>query len=291
MRRLSPHWIATGMVATGLILGTLADTKPSRGPRRVGDYWLLTGDFHVHASPGDGALGAWALRDEAARVGLDVIAVTNHDQLLAARLAQWFARSDGTLVILGQEITNPDYHLIAVGVERVVSADQPAAAAVDDVHSQGGVAIAAHPGRSFRGYADDRTVAQLDGTEIAHPAMETDRFFRDDLAAFFERARRLNPSIAPIGSSDFHVSGGLGRCRTLLFVRERTAAGVLDAIRQARTVAVDGNGRLHGDAALVRLVEQTEASRQSDLPHAGWRRLSMMLAWLGVLGIVVMFRP
>jgi hypothetical protein len=193
-------------------------------------------------------------------------------------------------VIVGQEITNPDYHLIAVGVERVVNADQPAAAAIDDIHAQGGVAIAAHPGRRFRGYDDDRTVAQLDGTEIAHSAMHTDRQLEEDLAAFFERARRLNPAIAPIGSSDFHASIGLGRCRTLLLVRERTVAGVLAAIRQAKTVAVDANGRFHGDAALVRLVKQSETSWPSDRRHTAWRRLSTVLAWLGALGIV-MFRP
>lgn len=287
MKRISPHWVAPGMLIVGLIIGTLANTRPPHAPRRVGDYWLLTGDFHVHASPGDGALGAWALGDEAARVGLDAIAVTNHDQLFAARIARWFARSDGPLVIVGQEITNPDYHLIAVGVERVVNAEQPAAAAIDDIHAQGGVAIAAHPGRRFRGYDDDRAVAQLDGSEIAHTAMLTDRQLREDLAAFFERARRLNPGIAPIGSSDFHASVGLGRCRTLLLVRERTVAGVLDAIRQAKTVATDANGRLYGDAGLLRLVEQSET--QSDPPDSRWRRVSVMLAWLGALGIV-MFR-
>jgi hypothetical protein len=102
-----------------------------------------------------------------------------------------------------QEITNPRYHMIAVGIERTVNADQPAAGAIADVHSQGGVTIAAHPLPSFHGYDEDATVAALDGTEAAHPVDRPED--RELFAAFYDRARRLKPTIAPIGSSDFHT--------------------------------------------------------------------------------------
>ncbi|HKE85832.1 MAG TPA: CehA/McbA family metallohydrolase [Vicinamibacterales bacterium] len=277
--------LAALVVVTGIAIGTAIDRTPTRSMQRAGEYFVLAGDFHVHAFPGDGALAPWTLRDEAGHAGLDVLAVTNHNRTFTAHLARWLAgMSNGPIVIAGQEITNPRYHLIAIGIERTVNASQPAAGAIADVHAQGGVAIAAHPTLMFRGYDDDATVAALDGTEAAHPADVPEE--QEMFAAFFERARRLKPSIAPIGSSDFHASPSLARCRTLVFAREPSASGVIDAIRSGRTVAVDQNGRQYGDPALIGLIAHTSPAGRSD-EQAGWRQLSVALAWLGLLGMLL----
>ena len=289
MIRLSPRIASAALIVGGALAGTLADRIPSRQAVRAGDYWVLSGDFHVHAFPGDGALAPWALRDEAARAGLDVIAVTNHNQTLTGRLAEWVSGSgDGPLMLIGQEVTNPEYHMVAAGLHHAVNADQPAAGAIADVHAQGGVAIAAHPSRRFRGYDDDGTVAALDGAEAAHSGIQFDDVFRRDLTAFFERARRVNPDVAAIGSSDFHaMPPRLGLTRTYLFVRERTKAGVLDAIRAGRTLAMDGDGRLTGDSSLIELLGDVRPAGRSD-PHPAWRRVSVALTWFGALGLVVL---
>jgi hypothetical protein len=287
MTMLTPRGIAAALVVAGVTIGTLSDRFPDRTPFRAGGYEVLAGDFHVHAFPGDGALAPWTLRDEARRAGLDVLAVTNHNRTFTARFAGWLAsRSDGPILIPGEEITALQYHLIAIGVERTITSHQPAAAAIADVHAQGGLAIAAHPmPEEFHGYDDDATVAQLDGSEAAHPAR--DRHDQEEFAAFFDRARRLNPRVAPIGSSDFHISPSLGLCRTFLFVRERTAAGIFDAIRHGRTAASDQWGHLYGDPELVRLVERARPAGRSDV-NAGWRRLSLTLVWIGVAGVLLL---
>ena len=275
-------------VITGVLVGTRASTTPARVPPRVGDYWILAGDFHVHAFPGDGSLAPWTLRDEAAREGLDVFAVTNHNQAFTARFAQRQATdTNGPLVLAGEEVTSRDYHLIAVGISRKVNAAQSAARAIADIHAQGGVAIAAHPGPVSVGYTDD-AIMELDGTEAAHPA--DDQRERDEFVAFYERARRLNPRVAAIGSSDFHaMPAPVGTCRTFLFVRERTEAGVLDAIRNGRTVALDETGQLYGDPERVASVERS-IPRQPVDEHAGWRRFSVAIAWIGMLGLLVFRR-
>lgn len=273
------------ILAAAVVVGTLADNVPTRSPRRAGEYFVLEGDFHVHAFPGDGALAPWTLRDAAARNGLDVFAVTNHNRTFTSRFAQWMAaRSNGPIIIAGQEITNPSYHLIAVGIEHTVNADQPAKGAIADVHAQGGVAIAAHPTPKFHGYDDDATVTELDGTEAAHPVddVSNQQLFAD----FFERARRLKPTMAPIGSSDFHVSPQLAGCRTFVFAREATTAGVIDAIRSGRTIAVDEGGRLYGDPQLIELLGPAPLGERRD-DNAAWRRVSVALAWIGLLGMLL----
>jgi predicted metal-dependent phosphoesterase TrpH len=288
MSRISTRAAAVALILVGAVIGTAGDRVSPRPALRAGEYWVLAGDFHVHASPGDGALSPWMLRDEAARAGLDVIAVTNHNQTFTGRLANRVGDAgDGPLMIPGEEITNPKYHMIAVGIERPVNGAQLSAVdAIGEVHAQGGVAIAAHPSPRFHAYDDDTTLALLDGAEAMHSEVHRDQAFRADLEAFFARARRVNPGIAAIGSSDFHAMPPMmGRCRTYLFVRERTKAGVLDAIRSGRTLAVDGDGRLQGDPPLIELLGNVRPIGRTDR-HPVWRRVSVSLAWFGALALI-----
>src|SRR5262249_56697067 len=123
-------------------------------------------DLHFHASPGDGALTPGHLRDEARRAGLDVFAVTNHNQFLAPLLAAWLTPSAGApIVIPGEEITDRNYHLIAVGIHGVVHPGPPVERVAAEIHAQGGIAIAAHPGHAFAW--GDGSLSAIDGTEVA----------------------------------------------------------------------------------------------------------------------------
>ena len=283
----SPRVGAALLLAIGIAVGSLTDRVPERPPLRAGDYWLLAADFHVHVFPGDGVLAHWALRREAARAGLDAFAITSHNNTTAARFGQWLgARGDGPIVIAGEEITNRGYHLAAVGLQRTVRGDQPAASAVAEVHAQGGVAIAAHPSLSYwPGLEDALTV--LDGGEIAHPAIHSDPQARGHYAAFFNRGRAAKATFAAIGSSDFHGSPGLALCRTYVFARERTAAAIIEAVRSGRTVAEDAEGKLYGDPDLVAIVGRQRPAGRTD-PHPWIRRVSITAAWLGLLGLVLL---
>jgi predicted metal-dependent phosphoesterase TrpH len=277
--------LAACALAAGVALSTLSDTTPVREPITVDGFQVLSGDFHVHAFVGDGGMAPWMLPRHTLRVGLDVIAITNHNQTLAGRLGRAAAQpSIGPLVLVGEEITGRDYHVIAVGIERPVNWDQPSRGAIADVHAQGGVAIAAHPMHGFAGY-DEAALAELDGVEVAH---------RDSVAStigpqyeeFYQRALARNPEVAAIGSSDFHTSGPMGLCRTYLLVRERSEAGVLDAIRDGRTVGRCESSRLRGRPELVRLLEpHRDALAPPDETVA--QHLAMVLVWLSLLALAL----
>jgi len=273
-------------LALAVAIGTMTDQSRERVVPQSGEYWILAGDFHVHGGPGDGTLLPWELRREARRAGLDVIGVTNHNTTYAARFGAWWSRyftGPSPMIIAGEEITSPDYHMVAMGITRTVSRRQSAASAIDAIHAQGGVAIAAHPGRKYWLGYDDRALAMLDGAEAAN---STDPVALRDYAEFRRRARERNPDIAAIGSSDFHGWPVMARCRTYLFVRERSEAGVLEAIRAGRTVAQDDRGRLYGEPDLTRLVEASRPAGRSD-ENSTWRRVSVLLAWIGLLGLIL----
>jgi hypothetical protein len=283
--------VSAALLVAGLLMGTLAPAPPPRTAPTANGYTILAADLHVHAVPGDGALTPARLREQAARYGLDVIAITNHSQLHAARLMRWNDRRDlDPIVILGEEVTNPNYHLIAVGISRFVNWDQPAARAVDDVHAQGGVAIAAHPMRDYTRGWDDEGVSRLDGVEAAHPSLGEGVEIERQSAEFVARARALKPGIALIGSSDFHLHDRIGRCRTHVFVRERSAVGVLEAIRAGRTVAEAADGRLFGDPDLVKMVAATRSTGPALSPAEGPvpSTFSAAFAWFGVAGLMLL---
>jgi predicted metal-dependent phosphoesterase TrpH len=270
-----------------IVLSTLTDTAPRREPIAVDGYEVLSGDFHVHAFVGDGGLAPWMLQRHAERVGLDVIAITNHNQTLAARLGRWAARrSEGPMIIVGEEITGRDFHLIAVGIEHPVDWNQPARTAIADIHAQGGVAIAAHPLQGFAEGYDAEALADLDGLEAAHPDALASTI-APQFEEFYQRTLARNPEVAAIGSSDFHTVGPMALCRTYLLVRERSEAGVIDAIRDGRTVGRCGSSsRLRGRPELVRLLEP---HRDALVPpgESVAQILGLALVWVSLLALAI----
>lgn len=284
--RRAAAWIA---LAGGLVAGSLAAQPPAVAPREAGGFVILDVDFHVHGFAGDGALAPWALRREAQRAGLEAFALTNHNQTLTARVARWLAAgSPGPIVIVGQEVTARGFHISAVGIESPIDADQPAADVIADIHAQGGVAIANHPESVAytRGY-DDRALRLLDGFERTHPVVYATPANTASFESFARRVTAVNPGAAFIGSSDYHGGGTPGWCRTYVLARERTAASVIDAVREGRTVAADYRGGLFGPPEYVRLVQSVGGDRRPETND--WRATAAsVVAWIGLLGLAVL---
>ncbi|MDF2693303.1 MAG: hypothetical protein K0S65_1686 [Labilithrix sp.] len=288
-RRTSRLWLAACvMVVLGTIGGAAFDPRPERPVTRRAGYRVLEADFHMHTTYSDGTLSPLSLVRQAERRGLDVAGVTEHNTVLAGRLARaWSELTGGPIIIPGEEITTGTYHLIAIGLESTVSPDPPIADVVAAVHAQGGVAIAAHPVKRFQpGLAPIRD--QLDGTEVMHPIALAPRnnpgWSWQDMLAYYEETV---PRPAAIGSSDYHLASVLGLCRTLVFVHEpATAASVLEAIRARRTVVVDPQGGLLGDPALIDVLRREPyVPRSSDYAYRGENLADRVLRLVGLLGV------
>lgn len=274
--------IATAVFAVAVLAGTLLDARntPARAPHPE----ILVADFHIHPYPGDGSLPVWELQHEARRRGLDVIAITAHNNRAGLALAELLPfRSTDTIVIPGQEVTTPTYHLVALGTERSIDWRLTAREAIAAVHEQGGVAIAAHPALASWRDNDDEALRMLDGAEVAHPGKNFN-VGQDEFLQFFLRTRSIKPAIAPIGSTDFHMSAPLGLCRTYVFVDERSPRGVLEAIRRGRTVAADPHGRMFGSGENIRKVQEFLIGRVPAGPQtAEWLSALTALLALAVL--------
>lgn len=276
------------LFVAGLGIGSWLDRPVDDPPAEIGGYRVIQADFHVHSFLGDGVLSPFNLVLEARRRGLHAFALTNHNQLIAARLARWFTRTiDGPVVLVGQEITSPDYHFAVAGLRRPVSWRLPPSDAIREVHEQGGIVIAAHPMKGFWPALDEEVISRLDGADVMHPLVYFEKTGRQELSEFFRRARQANPDLAAIGSSDFHALQSFGIFRTAVFVESVDEAGVLDAIRAGRTVVFDERGRAYGDAELMRLLEGGPPGAPG---HDGSISIAGALAWLGLAGWLALGR-
>src|ERR1700681_140831 len=105
-------------------------------------------ELHLHTTASDGWPTPAKLVDHAARlVGLNIIAVTDHDTIEGAlRAADFAARRARKLhIVVGEEVSSLDGHIVGLFLERRVAPGMSAAATVHAIHEQGGLAIAAHP--------------------------------------------------------------------------------------------------------------------------------------------------
>ena len=286
---MSRRWLAPALLAAGTIVGTALDRVPALAPIALGGYRVIAADFHVHSSTwSDAAVTPFGLVLEARRQGLDALAITGHNQTLDAKWGRWFSeRIGGPTVLVGSEIPERRHHLVAIGIEESPDGRLPLAEQIADVHRQGGIAIAAHPGEMFWGGWEE-ALSLLDGSEVCHPAIYQFDDAQDQLERFWRRTRA-----AAIGSSDFHGPGRLGLCRTFVFARENTAPAILDAIRDKRTVVYGRDGQAYGNDALIGLAAadgRVPAAARRDYSSRWPDRVSQVLGLAGVGVMILAFR-
>ncbi len=280
-------------LALGLTLGTWSDRDPGApAPERRDGWYVLEADLHAHTRFSDGLLSPFDLTVHARRQRLHVLGVTEHNMVFPAQLVRWFARhTGGPIVLVGEEITSAPYHVHAFGIEDRVLPRRSLDAVIDAVHAQGGVVIAAHPVAHFWP-ALLPVRHRLDGAEILHPiALRAPREGWDwaQMESFFQGSLAQGHRLTAVGASDYHGFSPLGLCRTLLFAREPTERGALDALREGRTVVVDHRGVSWGDPALVaslRARPYRSVARAGGYPSSGaLDRVGRALGLAGLLGV------
>jgi len=170
-------------------------------------------DLHIHTTWGDGTATVRQIMDHVAEGHLDVIAITDHDDLRAGWEARERSGAYHFEVIPGIEITTLQGHLLALFLERPVKMLRSLEWTIRAVHDQGGVCIAPHPLSWLTRSLGERAVrgasSELDGIEVINPS----------LAGRVTAAKvvRLNEQVLHLpetGSSDAHHLQGVGSAFT-----------------------------------------------------------------------------
>lgn len=202
-----------------------------------------TADLHIHSAYShDATATVRAILKQASDVGLNVIAITDHDEIQGSLEARDLAHKYDIEVIPGAEVSTKDGHVLALFVETLPPAGLPLVETLIHIARLGGVAIAAHPFNQFAvslsieavigAMANPRAKATLKGLETHNTSTKAFNSVAQKLAAHLP--------LAKIASSDSHNYWGVGAGHTE-FPGE-TAQDLRKALDQMTTVPVPYEG-------------------------------------------------
>jgi predicted metal-dependent phosphoesterase TrpH len=219
-------------------------------------------DLQVHTSYGDGMASADLLFERIEAVaGLDVVAVTDHDDIGGALLArEVHARGCYSFEFVpGVELTTRAGHLLALWVDEPLRPLRPLGETIAAVHRAGGVAIIPHPfsylTRSVGQRALEKLIAEGDA-ETMPDAIEVANLTLAGRVTGM-KALRLNREryhLAETGGSDAHFPEEVGTAVTLF--PGRTAEDLRRAILERRSAGVAGTPVSLRSIGLRRLAAQ-----------------------------------
>jgi predicted metal-dependent phosphoesterase TrpH len=103
-------------------------------------------DLHIHTIYSyDGSASVPAVLKRAKRAGLDVIAVTDHDEINGSLKALDLSPNYGVEVIPGMEVTTAEGDLLVFNITEKIRRDLPLIDTVLTAGEKGGFCIAPHP--------------------------------------------------------------------------------------------------------------------------------------------------
>lgn len=104
-------------------------------------------DIYIHTVYSDGSGTVEEVLRKSISEGFDTIAITDHNEIEGAGKAKELAVRWGLNidVIIGEEITTSDGHVVGLFLKDRIRPLLTAEATVDEIHRQGGLAVAVHP--------------------------------------------------------------------------------------------------------------------------------------------------
>ena len=174
-------------------------------------------DLHLHTIYSyDGTASISAVLSRAKQLGLDVIAITDHDEIKGALKAMEIAPIYGVEVIPGIEITTADGDLLAYFITEKVDAGLSLVETVLRVRELGGVCVAPHPmagGMGMKSLSARTILKALRNPLVAETLLGIETYNAtalDRISNHYARILANQLDIAQVGNSDAHVVDAIG---------------------------------------------------------------------------------
>lgn len=174
-------------------------------------------DLHIHTIYSyDGTASVPAVLKRAKQAGLDVIAVTDHDEIAGSLKALELASAYGIEVIPGIEVTTSEGDLLALNVTEKIPHARSLVETVLKVGELGGFCIAPHPMagglgmKSLSAYSILKALRDPDIPRILIAIETYNATTIDRMSNHYARILAERLDIAQIASSDAHVVEAIG---------------------------------------------------------------------------------
>ena len=178
-------------------------------PRRRRQQRELFADFHIHSHHSkDCVMPVADILERAREVGLDVVAITDHDSAAGGLEAREIADRYGVRVIVGEEVKTSEGEVIGLFLERTIPGGMTFAETIAAIKEQGGIVYVPHPFDRLHTIPSPQVlranVADIDVLEVFNSRLAFPGF--NELAERFAQRYRI-PAAA---GSDSHVLPGIG---------------------------------------------------------------------------------
>ncbi|MEM2925463.1 MAG: CehA/McbA family metallohydrolase [Methanocellales archaeon] len=185
-------------------------------------------EFHVHSNHSrDGLDSVEKILKQAIVLGLDGIAITDHDTLNGAIEAMEIVKKQNLsiLIIPGIEVSTRDGHLIVLGIKEIIPPMLPVRETIRMAREMNGFIIAPHPRALFRNSLWDLQNLDIDAIEVFNPKPFTNAKFAEEIAR--------KHSLPTIAGGDAHSAALIGYA-VMEIDCELTERSVLQAIKAGR---------------------------------------------------------
>jgi len=174
-------------------------------------------DLHIHTIYSyDGTTTVPAVLTRAKQIGLDVIAITDHDEIAGSLKALELAPNYGVEVIPAIEIKTAEGDLLALNITQKVTRDLPLIETILKVGELGGFCIAPHPMaggfgmKSLSAYSILRALRNPDVVRVLIGIETYNATAIDKMSNRYARVLGNRLNLAQTASSDAHVVEAIG---------------------------------------------------------------------------------
>ena len=174
-------------------------------------------DLHLHSIYSyDGTASVTAILKRAKKINLDVIAITDHDEISGSLKALELASKYGVEVIPGTEVTTAEGDLLALNVTDKIERSLPLIETVLKVGEFGGFCIAPHPmagGLGMKSLNAHSILRALRNPEVARILIGIETYNAtaiDKMSNHHARMLADRLDIAKTASSDAHIVEAIG---------------------------------------------------------------------------------
>ena len=194
-------------------------------------------DPHIHSCySGDCQSKPKDIIKQAIFLGLDVIAISDHNTTKGSKIAISEAKDKNINIVPSIEISSSQGHILGFGVDENIPKDLASKDTIDKIHENGGIAIIPHPYSFYR----NGLMSKFKNDKLHFDAVET-KNARYIIGYSNYRSKKLakGKKVAEIGASDSHFIGSIGNCYTEIkdIDSDCTTDEIIDAIISRKTIA------------------------------------------------------